>query len=426
MLLACLMAFTSFSVITVNAQAENDSQEEIVEPEDLEVSAEQQENVARSSGPNMLIEVGVDANGNPQLPRAFSYDAKPELLTYVKRGDIIYEPRAGQFVEDLIYVGHIAIVLDVVYDSTYDQEYVLLLEAFAPGVRYGILYPERFDQNQAEVKRFTNISDYVIESAITWALTQYGKPYSIKPTKNASANNGHWYCSELIWAAFYHQGYELDPNAEGESDNTIVYPAELAAYPYLTDILKYGETTTVTIENTNYHRTTCGTDVYSETHDYTMIDSCYGICEYCGYSTLVNAHSYTYNCLPTGATYHRAYCECGETIVREHNFEVDGTTRTCTECNYKAIVPHTHSYTMYSPCKDGKNHVAKCSCGYEKTQPCVGQAQQDGINRCQLCGWIISGTGIGGIFSNEDEYPTNSLGYVPMIQSIENVYYALI
>lgn len=80
---------------------------------------------------------------HPQLSHAVDYSVMPELLTYVKPGDLLYE-RNGTLLGDILH--HIAIVVGVVYDDTYDQYYVLLLEAVEDGVTYGLLSPARFEE----------------------------------------------------------------------------------------------------------------------------------------------------------------------------------------------------------------------------------------------------------------------------------------
>ena len=345
MLLVCLMAFTPVSIVTVNAQTENDSQEEVVESTTSEVVSEQNGNNARSSSsPNYLIQLDVDSEGNPSLPSNFdvsklNYQGEYEkLLTVLKPGDIIYEPLAGSIVVD--YLGHTSMVVDIVRDATYNLEYVLLIEAFdGAGVCYGVLYPERFNGLQAQIKRFSNVSTYTISQAINWALTQIGKPYSIKPTKNPSAENGHWYCSELIWAAFYNQGINLDTgDINFIYELAPVFPEEINAYSGLLDVVRYNYTTTVTYYTAIYHKVECNGNVFYEQHRYE---------------------------------------------------EQSNGTLYCQGCDYT----HSHTY-FYMPDGNGRTHTKKCACGVQEVQNCVGFSQGFGNTSCNICGQQINGGGI--------------------------------
>jgi len=214
----CLLSSIFSNNIIVNAEEHIGS--EMIE-EDKNLSSDNQIEPTSSGG-------GTDSetwnplpvqNGMPKLAHAVDYSSKPELLKYLKRGDLIYEPEAGGGLS-----GHTAIVLGIYYDSTYNQEYVLLLEAVPNKVCYGVLTPTRFSQQHGIIKRFTNVSENDINTAIQWALTQYGEDYAISVSKNPNKSNDSWYCSELIWAAFYSVGVYLDVDDNDSEGGSIVWP----------------------------------------------------------------------------------------------------------------------------------------------------------------------------------------------------------
>lgn len=209
-----------FTVKAASSQEESDSA--VCEVE--ETANENDSNVVYSSGGGSysIMELEV-VDGEPKLPYSIDYSGKPELLTLLKRGDIIYEPVAGSAV--FFTYGHISVVVDIVYDEEYDQEYVLLIEAIKePGVMYGIMTPERFDALNSEVKRLKNVSESVIDDATEWMIGQWGKEYpsGIPMEKNADPNSSDWYCSELVWAAYYHQEIYLDPDENNSSGNPFI------------------------------------------------------------------------------------------------------------------------------------------------------------------------------------------------------------
>lgn len=438
MFLVCLMAFTSFSVITVNAQTENDSQEEIVEPTTSEVVSEQNGNNTRSGSLSIDYFALEVVNGTPVLPSdedpsLFDYTGYEDLLRYVKRGDIIYEPKALTGVDGS--VGHIATVLGVVHDATFDQDFILLLESFPPGgVSYGVLYPERYTVLNDVVKRFTNVSDNVIESAISWMMGQMGKAYDyLVFDKSIDANDSDWYCSELVWAAYYHQGIYMDTNDTGDGTynaNDGVLPWEINRYAGLTNVFQYNEVTTVEKNGVEGHKITCGENIYVEEHDYYELNSCYEKCSYCNYTHQIASHVYgqrftNYN----NPDAHYTYCQCGASKMESHTFVTANSINTCVDCGYSINVNHEHNY-LYKPLSDGVNHSKKCSCGYSVTQPCIFQSPVGGgTSMCVFCkrlkpsgGGIIGG---GGIFGIGGEEQTNSLGYVPTVQLNENSFYNL-
>jgi uncharacterized protein YycO len=49
--------------------------------------------------------------------------------------------------------------------------------------------------------------------AIEFAESQIGKPYLITFPKDPCPSSKEWYCSELLWAAYLHQGIDIDKNA---------------------------------------------------------------------------------------------------------------------------------------------------------------------------------------------------------------------
>ena len=433
MLLVCLMAFTSFSVVTVNAQTEKDSQEEIVEPTTSECVLKQSEDSTRSSSVDVEFFSLEVVDGVPRLPSVedpsiFDYTGHEDMLNYVKRGDLIYEPLAGFIYVG--YVGHSSIVLDIAEDPVTGQSYILLLDIFPDGgVCYGVLYPERFVSLHGEIKRLTNVSESVIESAISWMMTQYGKPYDFEFNKSFDASSPNWYCSELIWAGFYNQGVNLD-SYNNVDTNDPVAPWDINGYEGLTSIVKYNTTTNITIIDNENHQIICDGDVYVELHDYEMTNSCYEKCSYCNYSRQANSHVYGHHFTRlNNPDYHYSCCQCGASKTESHTFVTVNSINTCVDCGYSIAVNHEHSY-FYKPLSDGVNHSKKCSCGYSVTQPCIFQSPEGGgTSMCVFCKRLKpSGGGIigGGIMGSEDEETLNSLRYVPTVQLNENSFQGLL
>ena len=282
-------------------------------------------------------------NGVPKLAHAVDYSQNPNLLKYLKKGDLIYEPEAGWSI-----TGHTALVVDIAYDATYQQEYVLVVEAVPNGgVCYGVLTPNRFNTLKDIIKRVKTATQAQINSAVSWACNQVGKSYFVSTSKSPDPDNEFWYCSELVWAAFYWQGIYLDQNDNEASGGSVVMPHEINADADLTTIMQHGKTTVATSNNTSTHTITCNNETFTENHKYITYNSSQVICAVCDYI-------------------------------------------------------HSHSYTIYRSCGDGVNHRKFCGCGASSgLESCFGIAL-NGISTCKKCGQKITGF-IPTITSTDDE-----------------------
>ena len=148
-------------------------------------------------------------DSSPKLNHAASYD-KYNILSTVKKGDIIEET------EGLVaqVTGHIAIVQGKYWDSTYSQYYIRTIEAGINGVVYGVLDDERYDDRGVSVYYVTSATSTQKTDAVTFCKNQLGKPYWLAIPAltrcNYSSSATNWYCSELVWAAYYNQGINLN------------------------------------------------------------------------------------------------------------------------------------------------------------------------------------------------------------------------
>ncbi len=142
-------------------------------------------------------------NTGTKLPLEPRYD-KYNLLSNLRAGDIVYEANGGFGI-----TGHIAIVEGLFYDYTLNKRYVRLIEAIGQGVVRSVLDDQRFDDRAAEILR-TNLPYYVCKKVIAFCIGQLGKSYKLDFMKETSADEADWYCSELVWAAYYNQGLNIE------------------------------------------------------------------------------------------------------------------------------------------------------------------------------------------------------------------------
>ena len=169
---------------------------------------------------------------NPTLARGINY-AQYNLLETVKKGDILYEATGGFGI-----TGHIAIVEGIFYSEVYNQYYIRLIEAVSNGVIQSIWTPTRFIEKETTILRLKDYDEVIVDAAIEFALGQLGKSYSLAAWKNSSESNSDWYCSELVWAAYYHQNVLLDID-DNNHLGSIVFPNEIKESNELVEITSY-------------------------------------------------------------------------------------------------------------------------------------------------------------------------------------------
>ncbi|MCD8286826.1 MAG: hypothetical protein LUD50_06355 [Clostridia bacterium] len=138
-------------------------------------------------------------------------------LSVIKDGDIILETNTVLFNS-----GHTAFVYDTekkAYTSssgTDTETYIETIDAVSTGVSFGYLSQERFVDYGVVILRVTNESS-VIASAKDFVYQQLGKKYSLpsEARVNYDVDSEEWYCSELINAAYFNAGINLDCVIDG-------------------------------------------------------------------------------------------------------------------------------------------------------------------------------------------------------------------
>lgn len=142
----------------------------------------------------------------PIISQAFDY-AK------IAVGDIIYESNAA------VPTNHVAFVNNTAQPSDYGN-YVQTIEAVAGGVQYGFLDDERITRFGVCIYRIYRATELgVVAKAKEFILQQVGKDYPDVETMledftktKTDINSTRWYCSELIFAAYYYGGMDICSN----------------------------------------------------------------------------------------------------------------------------------------------------------------------------------------------------------------------
>lgn len=137
--------------------------------------------------------------------------SKYNLLDIVKKGDIIYEANGFYGL-----TGHIAVVVGI-YSDTYGREYIRLIEAIPDyGVVRSILDDTRVDEQGVTILRVKGATTVICNRVVNFCVNQLGKSYNLDFAKNTSASETSWYCSELVWAAYYNEDLDVEVEGNGE------------------------------------------------------------------------------------------------------------------------------------------------------------------------------------------------------------------
>jgi uncharacterized protein YycO len=158
------------------------------------------------------------------IKQAPSY-SKYNMLNEVASGDIIHET-VGAIAG---ITGHVAIVEGIYWSTQYQAYYIRTIESAIKGVVYGVLDDERYDERGVSVYYVVDATDDQIDNAVYFCEQQIGKPYNydgigpfgIGMSCNTSINSSKWYCSELLWAAYFDEGRGF--NLNGNNIPTNIY-----------------------------------------------------------------------------------------------------------------------------------------------------------------------------------------------------------
>ncbi|MCL2076938.1 MAG: hypothetical protein FWH08_00845 [Oscillospiraceae bacterium] len=148
--------------------------------------------------------------------------SKYKILDNVKKGDIIFEANGGFGI-----TGHIAIVEGKYTNSARGISYIRLMEAIDIGVVRSLLDDTRVDDKDVTVVRVSSATTAQKDNAVSFCVDQLGKKYSLDLAKNTSTNETSWYCSEMVWAAYKNQGYDLEGPGLGGINEPGVTPREI-------------------------------------------------------------------------------------------------------------------------------------------------------------------------------------------------------
>ena len=154
-------------------------------------------------------------------------DPVPLWRVDIQPGDILYDPYAWGVGHTGLYVG---------------DNKVIEAQGTIEGLKLGGQvnenditmwdYPNRKNVYLLRVKKPANKTDeeweQIKNNAIQFAKEQKNKPYDWHwLSKSSDPNSSSWYCSELVWAAYYNQGIDLEFYDDPYDVVSPVSPAEI-------------------------------------------------------------------------------------------------------------------------------------------------------------------------------------------------------
>lgn len=209
--------FASITFDNYIAQFEELQLPTIEEYENLVCSVMVKDSVPKSNSSDQWFN-----NTGVSMPFKATY-ATYSLLSEVHKGDFFFEG-----VGIASYTGHIGIIEGRFYDVTRKQFYLRCVEAVSSGVKRGIIDDTRVNTMGCLLYTIPSADSGKRHRAIQFCLSQLNKTWSLDwLAKNTASTTNVWYCSELVWAAYYNQGIDLDGGVLPG-----VLPIEMKASPY--------------------------------------------------------------------------------------------------------------------------------------------------------------------------------------------------
>jgi hypothetical protein len=133
------------------------------------------------------------------------------LYSTVQTGDIVYDANGLWGI-----TGHCAIVEGKFHNNAQNVDYIRVIEAISDGVVRSVLDDTRVSDRQTYIYRVNNASSTAKGNAVNFCINELGSSYWIDFIKHTSSAETSWYCSELVWAAYYNQGYNIEVDTNDE------------------------------------------------------------------------------------------------------------------------------------------------------------------------------------------------------------------
>ena len=140
--------------------------------------------------------------GQTVIRNVFLESAIPEWRRNIQVGDILYDPYS------IIGFGHVGIYIGDGYVIEAQGD---LKNKEESKVKQNPITSWDYPKRKSVILLRVNISEEIKRKAVDFAMNQLDKNYDFYwLQKNPDPDAPSWYCSELVWAAYYNQGVNID------------------------------------------------------------------------------------------------------------------------------------------------------------------------------------------------------------------------
>lgn len=172
-------------------------------------------------------------NTGTSIPEGHTPDYQSNrILEIAEPGDIIFESKGGYGV-----TGHCCIVEGKFFDERTQSWYVRMIESTLPGVIRGIFDGTLVNDTGARLFRVKDATKEQKQKAVEFCIRQLGGSYNLDFAHDYSEDETDWYCSELVWAAYYNQGIDIETK-KGINEPGIT-PRDIARSEAVTEVNLY-------------------------------------------------------------------------------------------------------------------------------------------------------------------------------------------
>ncbi|MBP5450402.1 MAG: hypothetical protein J6Y01_09845 [Spirochaetales bacterium] len=147
-------------------------------------------------------------------------------LDGIRRGDVLLSVTHNAMLMAPSGEGDLIHATLCISDPTVDNDMAFLSIQRMDGVVEILpLTDLRKNASQVIVMRYESITDEQIDTIVSYCKQQLGKPYNMNFTNKWETNS--FYCTQLIWRAFYEAGLQIDFDHEVYNDYGVVFARDI-------------------------------------------------------------------------------------------------------------------------------------------------------------------------------------------------------
>ncbi|MBR6200531.1 MAG: hypothetical protein IKQ61_09750 [Spirochaetales bacterium] len=147
-------------------------------------------------------------------------------ISGIKRGDVLLSVTGNSMLMAASSEGDVIHATLCIADPTSDEDKAFLSIQRMNGVVEILPITDlRQNASQVIVMRYEGITDEQIDTIVSYCKQQLGKPYNMNFTNKWETNS--FYCTQLIWRAFYEAGLQIDFDHDEYNDYGVVFARDI-------------------------------------------------------------------------------------------------------------------------------------------------------------------------------------------------------